>query len=98
MRLTLATVQVARILLAADSELWLHEITRRVGSKTGVVSPILERMLDAGWLADRWAKRQHYYRVTDTGRRELAALLDRARDDDRFTYLFGTGEDQGDKG
>lgn len=96
MRLTHATVQVARTLLASpEPHQWLHDIARRSGSKTGVVHPILQRMLDAGWLADRREAQRHYYRVTDTGRRELAALLDRARGDARFT---GEGAGQGDEG
>jgi PadR family transcriptional regulator, regulatory protein PadR len=59
--------------------------------------PLLQRMLDEGWLADGWedrvqvgeAKRppRRYYELTDEGKIALGALLAEARSDSRFAPL-----------
>ena len=45
-------------LLLAQHGTWLHmkEIARRTVWATGVVSALLGRYLDAGWLIDCWTK------------------------------------------
>lgn len=96
MRLTLATVQVARALLSAsESPQWGRDIGRRAAVKSGVVHPILERMITAGWLtAQRVESKEgsrRYYQITEAGRHELEGLLARAKDDPRFTHLFPAG-------
>lgn len=58
---------------------------------------MLTRMLNEGWLADRWEdppttireKRppRRYYELTDDGRLALGAVLQEARTDTRFTKL-----------
>lgn len=60
--------------------------------------PILQRMLDEGWLTDGWEDQQQvgrakrpprrYYGVTDAGRTALGAILARARHDDRFRPIL----------
>lgn len=89
MRLTLATVSVARALLSQQqTRQWGRDIARRAGSESGTVHPILQRMVEAEWL-EAWPEgSRRYYQVTKRGRAELEALLARARGDARFTSLF----------
>jgi len=61
--------------------------------------PLLNRMLDEGWLADGWEdhhgqmgrpKRppRRYYEVTDVGKLALGALIADAHCDSRFASLM----------
>ena len=97
MRKTSASVPVAMALLADPSgKHWGYELIKASGVRSGVVYPMLTRMLDAGWLTDGWEdpatiqeKRppRRYYELTDLGRLRLGALLAEARDDRRFGHL-----------
>ncbi len=59
--------------------------------------PVLQRMLEEGWLTDGWedhilngqAKRppRRYYELTDEGKVALGALISEARRDARFGAL-----------
>lgn len=89
MRLTQATVQVARALLSpAEPRQWLRDISRRAEVESGVAHPILQRMLAEGWLEAWREDSRRYYQVTPAGRRELEGMLERAREDTRFKRLF----------
>lgn len=77
---------------------WGYELSRQAGVRSGVLYPILHRMLDTGWLEDGWedltrlsGRRppRRYYELTDEGRAELGALLHEARTDARFGSLLG---------
>lgn len=99
MRMTHSLVLVA--LALADDVIgrhWGYELSRRSGVRSGVLYPILQRMLDEGWLDDGWedpseAKRgrppRRYYTLTDEGRREIGGILERASADARFTHWQG---------
>lgn len=97
MRSTHATVQVA-LALASDaaSQHWGYDLSKRAGVRSGVMYPVLQRMLDAGWLTDGWERaddvrkrpRRRYYQLTDQGRRAIGALLSEAATDARFIALF----------
>jgi PadR family transcriptional regulator PadR len=71
---------------------WGYELTRKSGVRSGVLYPILARMLGEGWLTDGWEEPgttggrppRRYYELTDAGRRALGALLAEARTDARF--------------
>ena len=73
---------------------WGYELSKRSGVRSGVMYPILQRMLNEGWLADGWedqpqagrAKRppRRYYELTDEGKAALSAVLAEARRDARF--------------
>jgi PadR family transcriptional regulator, regulatory protein PadR len=99
MRKTYALVQVAQALMEDPTgRHWGYDLSRRAGTRSGVLYPILHRMLDEGWLADGWEdptqlsrKRppRRYYELTDKGRRELGAVLQAARSDARFRGLIG---------
>lgn len=97
MRKTHALVQVAIALLEEPtSRHWGYELSKRSSTRSGVLYPMLTRMLDEGWLTDGWEvpttireKRppRRYYELTDRGRHELGALLQEARSDARFAHL-----------
>jgi PadR family transcriptional regulator PadR len=97
MRKTLASVQVAIALLERPNDQhWGYELAKRAGVRSGVLYPMLTRMLNDGWLTDGWEdpttiqeKRppRRYYELTDKGRNELRALVASARTDARFANL-----------
>ncbi|MCA1702818.1 MAG: PadR family transcriptional regulator [Actinobacteria bacterium] len=96
-RMTHARVQVAIALLAQPAHRhWGYDLSRRSGVRSGVLYPLLNRMLEDGWLADGWEEQEtargrpprRYYTVTDLGYRELGALLSDAGADARFTPLL----------
>ena len=96
MRKTYSLVQVVMALLddPADRH-WGYELSRKAGVRSGVMYPMLTRMLDEGWLTDGWEDPntiqgrppRRYYELTDKGRLELGAVLQQARSDARFAGL-----------
>lgn len=99
MRKTHALVQVAMALLDdPTSQHWGYELSKQAGVRSGVLYPMLTRMLNEGWVEDGWEdpttireKRppRRYYELTDEGRLALGAVLQEARRDARFTSLVG---------
>jgi PadR family transcriptional regulator, regulatory protein PadR len=97
--MTHSVVQVAMALMAEPAgRHWGYELSKRSGVRSGVLYPMLQRMLDEGWLQDGWeeqggvrAKRppRRYYELTDLGKAELGAVLAAARQDARFRLLVG---------
>lgn len=97
-RMTHALVQVAlAIMTCPDGQLWGYELSKQAGVRSGVLYPILRRMLERGWLEDGWeeldretSKRppRRYYTLTENGRRELGAVVATARRDDRFRAVL----------
>lgn len=81
----------------ASDRHWGYELSKHSGVRSGVMYPILQRMLEEGWLEDGWeeqvkvgrAKRpaRRYYELTDDGKLALGALLAEARRDARFVPL-----------
>lgn len=98
MRKTHATVAVALALLdQPNARHWGYELSKAAGVRSGVMYPVLGRMLDEGWLfdgredeAETGGKRppRRYYTITETGRRELGNLLSSASTDARFRGLM----------
>jgi PadR family transcriptional regulator, regulatory protein PadR len=97
---TYALVQVALALMADPTgRHWGYELSKRSGVRSGVMYPILQRMLDEGWLDDGWedqptvgrAKRppRRYYELTDEGKTALGGVIAEARRDARFAPLIG---------
>ncbi len=98
MRRTYALVLVAIALMAEPSgRHWGYELSKQSGVRSGVMYPLLQRMLDEGWLADGWedqaqtgrAKRppRRYYELTGAGKLALGAEIAEARRDARFAPL-----------
>ena len=97
MRVTYSLVLVAVQLMSDQAgKHWGYELSRRSGVRTGVLYPILSRMLQRGWLTDGWEsadeavgrRARRYYELTDVGRRELGAILVEARQDPRFVPIL----------
>jgi PadR family transcriptional regulator len=98
MRRTYALVQVAIALMSdPGGRHWGYELGKQSGVRSGVMYPLLQRMLDEGWLADGWeeqaqtgrAKRppRRYYELTGAGKAALGAVVADARRDARFAPL-----------
>ena len=98
MRKTHALVQLALALMEEPlGRHWGYRLITRSGVRSGVLYPLLQRMLADGWLLDGWEDPQEiaerrpprrYYEMTDKGRRELGALLSQAGTDPRFVSLL----------
>jgi len=93
---TYALIQVAMALLDDPTgKHWGYELSSKSGVSSGVMYPVLTRMLNEGWLADGWEDKaaggkrppRRYYEITDAGRLGLGALLQKARADQRFRGL-----------
>lgn len=99
MRRTHALVQVAIAMLDNPTgKHWGYQLSKASGVRSGVLYPILTRMLAEGWLVDGWedakvnkGKRppRRYYELTDEGLLALGGVLATARDDARFVGLPG---------
>lgn len=97
MRKTHALVQVALALMDdPTAKHWGYEVGKRAGVRSGVLYPMLTRMLNEGWVTDGWGdpagfseKRppRRYYELTEAGMVALGAMLREARTDARFTDL-----------
>jgi PadR family transcriptional regulator, regulatory protein PadR len=92
-RRTQALLQLTlAIMVAPDDRHWGYELSKAAGLRSGVLYPILQRMLDDGWLTDGWEDPsgiqgrppRRYYELTDAGRRELGALAAVAVADERL--------------
>jgi PadR family transcriptional regulator PadR len=93
MRITTALVQVAMVLmLEPDERHWGYELAKASGVRSGVMYPILRRMMEEGWISDGWENPnevegrppRRYYTVTDKGRAALGALGVQVASDPRF--------------
>jgi PadR family transcriptional regulator, regulatory protein PadR len=77
LRMTVQTQAVLHALLAdPTAELYGLEIAERTNLLPGSTYPILTRLLEAGWIQDRWEEvdphderrpRRRYYRLTEDG-------------------------------
>jgi PadR family transcriptional regulator, regulatory protein PadR len=98
MRKTHALVQVAVALMEdPKGKHWGYDTARKAGVRSGVLYPILSRMLDEGWLTDGWENAglaaaegrppRRYYEITSLGLARLGAVLAEASRDRRFASL-----------
>ena len=98
MRRTYPLVQLA-LALSEDplGRHWGYALMKRSGLRSGVLYPLLQRMLREGWMRDGWedpaeidARRPpgRYYELTDKGRRELGMVVADAESDARFAPLL----------
>jgi PadR family transcriptional regulator, regulatory protein PadR len=97
MRKTQALVQVAMALLSGPARHWGYELSKQANVRSGVLYPMLTRLLREGFLEDGWEDPatirdrrppRRYYMITDKGRRALGAVVQDARHEPRFAHLF----------
>ena len=101
MRKTYTLVQLAIALMNDPSgKHWGYQLSKASGIRSGVMYPLLTRMLQAGWLEDGWEdadpskkKRppRRYYTLTNEGRIELGAIVQEAKADRRFQLALPGG-------
>ncbi len=101
MRKTYSLVQLAIALMSdASGKHWGYQLSKTSGIRSGVMYPLLTRMLDEGWLEDGWEtgdaskkKRppRRYYTLTNEGRIRLGAIVQEAQTDRRFQPAFKPG-------
>ena len=99
MRKTHALVSVIDALLEDPlGQHWGYELSKKAGVRSGVLYPILRRMLEEGWLEDGWEDPREvaegrpprrYYTLTPDGLQIVQELLQDARHDVRFGTLLG---------
>jgi PadR family transcriptional regulator, regulatory protein PadR len=100
-RRTRSLAQVAVALMERpDERHWGYDLSKRAGVRSGVLYPMLTRMLNDGWLTDGWEdpttitdKRppRRYYELTEKGRRELAAAARAVQAKPRLGQLGWSG-------
>jgi PadR family transcriptional regulator PadR len=82
-------VRVAAVLLEDPAgQHWGYDLQRQTGTRSGVLYPLLSRLLTAGWVSDGWEDREaaiegkrpprRYYVLTEHGRAECVALREGA--------------------
>ena len=85
--MTASLLEVAQALLDdPQGRHWGYALSKASGVRSGVLYPILTRMLDDGWLDDGWEEHdaarkrppRRYYKITEDGFRELGAVVRRA--------------------
>lgn len=108
MRKTHSLVQVAVALMRDPSgKHWGYQLSKQSGVRSGVMYPILSRMLLKGWLEDGWedvnpseSKRppRRYYTLTAEGCSELDAVVREAHADHRFTSALSVDPQSSETG
>lgn len=99
MRRTTSLVQVACALMEdPDGTHWGYSLSKRAEVRSGVLYPILTRLLNEKWLTDGWEdpttireKRppRRYYKLTDEGKIQLGALARSATKEARSMGRLG---------
>lgn len=84
-RVTIEAYLVVAVLTAAPEREWyVTELAERLGSHTGGVTQLLERLQQLGWVRDRWEsdtqlsagrRGRHYYRLNPDVLAEIEAAL-----------------------
>ena len=77
---------------------WGYDLSKRAGVRSGVLYPILHRMLDEGWLEDGWEDGvdtggqrppRRYYELTPDGHDVIAEIVREMRLEHRFGAVLG---------
>lgn len=92
MRVTYRLVQLAQAMLDdLNGKYWGYQLMRETGVPSGVLYPLLTRMLDEGWVKMHTSRKtptlgptRRYYTLTAKGRKELAAVMKTAEDKGMF--------------
>jgi PadR family transcriptional regulator PadR len=90
-RMTMVVMDVLDVLMSAppNDPAWGLKMCEQTGHGTGTIYPALDRLLQAGWIEDRWEEpapadrpRRRFYNVTSVGRaayQEAVAARSRRR-------------------
>lgn len=98
MRRTSAAVAVMAALMEdPGARHWGYSLSRQAGVRSGVMYPVLHRMLDEGWLKDGWEDAREaggrpprrYYELTGEGIEHFERELAEAQHDRRFRTILG---------
>ncbi len=94
MRVTYSLVAVGSALMADQwAQHWAYDLSLRSGVRPGTLYPMVNRMIDEGWLQAGWENGtaeslgrppRRWLTLTDRGRSELGAVLSAARRSKRF--------------
>jgi PadR family transcriptional regulator PadR len=77
LRVTMVILDILDLLMDAppDDPVWGLKLCEQTGHGTGTIYPALDRLLQAGWIQDRWEEpapadrpRRRYYEITADGR------------------------------
>ena len=77
LRVTMVILDVLDVLMSAppDDPVWGLKLCEQTGHGSGTIYPALDRLLQAGWIEDRWEEpapadrpRRRYYSVSADGR------------------------------
>ncbi len=82
-----------------DAQHYGYQTSKASGIRSGVLYPILSRMLDEGWLTDGWEDPntisgrppRRCYEITELGKARMGALLAEAQTEQRFAFIFKPG-------
>jgi PadR family transcriptional regulator PadR len=81
-RVTVATIDVLRVLVDAAEPSWGLQVIKSSGRPAGSVYPILERLESLGWVQSSWetddsrsGPRRRYYELTEGGVESAAAAV-----------------------
>ena len=93
MRKTKSLVIVLEALLATPTaDHWGYDLQRQTGMRSGILYPILRRLLEAEWVDDGWEDLsavegrppRRYYRLTERGAASARTLLARTEPASRY--------------
>ena len=78
---------------------WGYDLGKRAGVRSGVLYPVLRRMLEAGWLVDGWESAdevagrppRRYYELSGEGFQHFKDELAVAQTDPRVRPAINTG-------
>ncbi|GGH44656.1 PadR family transcriptional regulator [Microbacterium album] len=81
-RLTPATIDVLKVLVAAEDPVWGLQIVKTTSRPSGSVYPILDRLESLGWVSSAWedetprhGARRRYYQLHEEARELAVAAI-----------------------
>lgn len=93
--LALVAVAVLQMDQEDDGRIWGYALSKKSGVRSGVLYPILDRMMGEGWLEDHWEEHaegkkrppRRYYTLTDEGRAGIGAVARKVEQEQRFAGM-----------